>query len=233
MNELEKELFKNQDLNYKEFTSKSIPNINPNSIIGVRIPVLRNIAKRINETEFKNIFMKSLPHKYHEENIIHGVLISLNKNIDSTLEQLDKFLPYANNWAVTDTISPKIFKKYQDLVYPKIINYIKSDDEYTIRFGVVTLLQFYLNDSKYIEKSNKEILNINKSTYYIDMAIAWYFSFALVKQYEKTIKIFEKKKIKNSWIHNKSIQKAIESYRISVDRKKYLKSFKISQKNVK
>lgn len=228
MKELEKELFENQDLKYKEFTSKSIPNIDTDSIIGIRIPILRNIAKEINNSELRNAFIKNLPHKYHEENLIHGFLISLNKDIDSTLNELNEFLPYMNNWAVTDTISPKIFKKNLDYVYDYLEKWIKSDDEYTIRFGVVTLLQFYLNDSKYIKRSNRLVLGIKKDTYYINMAISWYFSFALIKQYDETIKIFENKKIKNNWIHNKSIQKAIESYRISKDKKKYLKSLKIN-----
>lgn len=227
MKDLETKLFENQDIKYKEFTSRSIPNVEKSKIIGVRIPILRDIAKRINDTDFRNEFMSKLPHKYNEENLIHGFLISLNKNVNNALEELDMFLPYADNWAVCDTMSPKAFKKDLDLVHKHIIKWINSDNEYMIRFGVVSLLQFYLNDSKFIKYNNKLVLSIKKSTYYIDMAIAWYFSFALIKQYDETIKIFEKRKIKNVWIHNKSIQKAIESYRISDDKKEYLKSLKI------
>ncbi len=231
MNVIEKELFNNQDIKYKEFTSRSIPNIDVNSIIGVRIPILRKIAKEINN---KGDFLNILPHKYHEENIIHGALISMNKDLNEVLKELELFLPYVNNWAVCDTISPKIFKKNLDIVYPYIVNWINSDEEYKIRFGVVSLLQFYLNDSKYIKKINKLVLSIKKSTYYIDMAIAWYFSFAIVKQYNETIKVFERKEIKNEWIHNKSIQKAIESYKINEDKKTYLKSLRIERrKNAK
>ena len=225
---IEEKLFENMDLKYKEFTSKSIPNVDKNSIIGVRLPILRDIAKELNKNEYRNTFINELPHKYHEENLIHGFLISLNKDINSLLKELKDFLPYMNNWIVTDTLSPKIFKKYLDYVYDYVIRWINSDNEYIIRFGVVILLQFYLNDKKYIKRNNKLVLSIKKDTYYVNMAISWYFSFALIKEYNETIKIFENKKIKNNWIHNKSIQKAIESYRISNDKKDYLRSLKIN-----
>lgn len=225
---IEEKLFENGDLKYKEFTSKSIPNIDKNSIIGVKLPILRDIAKELNKNEYRNTFINELPHKYHEENLIHGMLISLNKDINSLLKELKDFLPYMNNWIVTDTLSPKIFKKYLDYVYDYVIRWINSDNEYIIRFGVVILLQFYLNDKKYIKRNNKLVLSIKKDTYYVNMAISWYFSFALIKEYNETIKIFENKKIKNNWIHNKSIQKAIESYRISNDKKDYLRSLKIN-----
>lgn len=229
---LEEKLFKNEDLKYKDFTSRSIPNVDKNTIIGVRLPILRDIAKELNKSEDRNTFINNLPHKYHEENLIHGFSISFNKNIDGVLKELKDFLPYMNNWAVTDTINPQIFKKNLDIVYSFIEDCIKSDLEYIIRFGVVMLLKFYLDDKRFINRNNKLVLSIKKDTYYINMAISWYFSFALIKQYDETIKIFKNKKIKSSWIHNKSIQKAIESYRISNDKKEYLKSLKINIKNI-
>ena len=225
---IEEKLFENEDIKYKDFTSRSIPNVDKNTIIGVKLPILRDIAKELNKNEYRNTFINELPHKYHEENLIHGFLISLNKDINSLLKELKDFLPYMNNWIVTDTLSPKIFKKYLDYVYDYVIRWINSDNEYIIRFGVVILLQFYLNDKKYIKRNNKLVLSIKKDTYYVNMAISWYFSFALIKEYNETIKIFENKKIKNNWIHNKSIQKAIESYRISNDKKDYLRSLKIN-----
>ncbi len=228
MEEIIKFLFKNQDLKYRDFSIKLIPNIDTNSIIGVRVPTLKKYAKEINkDINLRNRFINNLPHKYHEENLIHGYLISLNNNIDNTMNELEMFLPYVNNWAVSDTISPKIFKKNLDYVYPYVQKYLESSLEYNIRFGVVTLLQYYLNDPKYIKKNNKFISKIKYDSYYVNMAIAWYYSFALVKQYDETIKIFENKKIKNKWIHNKSIQKSIESYRIDNIRKEYLKSLKV------
>ena len=221
-------LFKNEDLNYKEFTSKSIPNINKDTIIGVRLPILKELAKELNKSDDRNTFIDDLPHKYHEENLIHGFLISLNKDLDSVLKELEDFFPYMNNWAVTDTINPKVFRKNLDSVYSFIEKCIKSDLEYTIRFGTVMLLKFYLDDKKYINRNNKLVLSIKKDSYYINMAISWYFSFALIKQYDETVKIFENKSIKNVWIHNKSIQKSIESFRISNDKKEYLKKLKIT-----
>ena len=161
MEEIIKFLFKNQDLKYRDFSIKLIPNIDTNSIIGVRVPTLKKYAKEINkDINLRNRFINNLPHKYHEENLIHGYLISLNNNIDNTMNELEMFLPYVNNWAVSDTISPKIFKKNLDYVYPYVQKYLESSLEYNIRFGVVTLLQYYLNDPKYIKKNNKFISKI-------------------------------------------------------------------------
>ena len=218
-------LFKKQDLKYREFTAKSIPNISIDKIIGVRIPDIRVLAKEIKDCEYIDEFLNELPHGYQEENLLHGIILSYYKDIDLLLKKLDIFLKYTDNWAVTDIISPKIFKKYPDKVYKYIVKWVNSKDEYKIRFGVVSLLQFYLDDNY-----NKNILwlvkNIKSESYYVKMAIAWFYSFALIKQYDDTIILFQDKCL-DKWIHNKSIQKAIESYRISDDKKEYLKSLKI------
>ena len=219
-------LFDNQDLFYKDFNAKLIPNIDKDKIIGVRVPIIRKIAKDIINCNYIDEFLNQLPHKYHEENILHGIILSLKYNdIDILLEKLDKFLVYVDNWAITDVISPKLFKKYPDKVYNKIKKWINSSDEYTIRFGVVSLLQFYLDDNFRLEELDL-VKNINSDYFYVNMAIAWFYSFALIKQYDDTIKYFENKKL-DKWIHNKSIQKAIESYRISDDKKDYLRTLKI------
>lgn len=218
-------LFENQDLEYRDFNSKLIPNISKVKIIGVRIPIIRKIAKEIKDNSYIEEFLNELPHKYQEENILHGILLSMYKDIDILLDELDKFLVYVDNWAITDIISPKIFKKYPDKVYNKIKMWINSGDEYTIRFGIVSLLQFYLDNNFTLDIL--EIVSKIKSNYfYVNMAIAWFYSFALIKQYDTTIKYFEDKKL-DKWIHNKSIQKAIESYRISKERKEYLRKLKI------
>lgn len=218
-------LFKKQDLKYREFTAKSIPNISIDKIIGVRIPDIRTLAKEIKDCEYIDKFLNELPHWYQEENLLHGIILSYYKDIDLLLKKLDIFLKYVDNWAVTDIISPKIFKKYPDKVYKYIVKWIKSKDEYKIRFGVVSLLQFYLDDNY-----NKDILNLIKNikseSYYVKMATSWFYSFALIKQYDDTIILFQDKCL-DKWIHNKSIQKAIESYRVSDDRKEYLRSLKI------
>lgn len=226
MDIITKMLFDNQDLSYRDFNSKLIPNINRDKIIGVRMPILRKIARDIVDCDYIEEFLDELPHKYQEENILHGIILSIKyKDIDVLLDKLDKFLPYIDNWAITDIISPKIFKKYPDKVYEKIKIWINSDNEYVIRFGVVSLLQFYLDDNFRLDELEL-VKNINSDYFYVKMAVSWFYSFALIKQYDATIKYFEDKKL-GMWIHNKSIQKAIESYRISDDRKDYLRSLKI------
>ena len=226
MDLITKILFDNQDLKYRDFSSKLIPNINKEKIIGVRTPVLRKLAKEIKDCDYIDDFLNELPHKYQEENILHGIILSLKyKDVDVLLDKLDKFLIYVDNWAVTDVISPKLFKKYPDKVYEHIKVWINKREEYVIRFGVVSLLQFYLDDNFKVEVLEL-VKNIDSDYFYVKMAMAWFYSFALIKQYDSTIKLFESKKL-DKWIHNKSIQKAIESYRITDDRKEYLRSLKI------
>ena len=219
-------LFSLQDVKYQVFTSKLIPNIDQNKIIGVKTPIIRKLAKEIVNEPYIEDFLTELPHTYHEENILHGTILTMKyKDIDTLLKKIDEFLKYVDSWAVCDTINPKLFKKYPDKVYKYIQKWLKSNDEYTIRFGVVSLLQFYLDDN-----FNDEILiltkRINSEYFYVKMALAWFYSFALIKQYDVTIKLFENKEL-NQWIHNKAIQKAVESYRISDERKLYLKTLKI------
>lgn len=222
---IEKELFKLQDLKYKDFEFKLIPNVEKKLLIGIKTPVLRNFSKTISYDDAIN-FLKTLPHKYQEENILHGILMNLYiKDIDTYLEYLNKFLPYINNWAVSDVLSPKIFKKDLEKVHKYLVALLKSKDTYTLRFGIVSLLQFFLDD-KFNIKDLEKIASIKSNEYYVKMAIAWYYSFALIKQYDSTVILFENK-VLDKWIHNKSIQKAIESYRISDDRKNYLRSLKI------
>lgn len=221
-----KKLFDNQDLKYREFKGKSIPNIDKDNIIGVRIPIIRKIVKEIYQEDYISKFLDELPHKYHEENLLHGLILSIKyQDIDFLLSKLDSFLPYVDNWEVTDIISPKLFKKYPDKVYEKIKEWLNSDKVYVIRFAVVSLLQFYLDDNFKIEELEL-VNNIKNDDYYVKMAIAWFYSFALIKQYDITIKYFENRKL-NKWIHNKALQKAIESYRISDLAKEYLRSLKI------
>lgn len=228
MDVITKILFDNRDLKYKEFSSKIINNIDRDKIIGVRIPVIRNIAKEIKAFEYIDEFLLDFPHKYHEENILHGILLTIKyKDIDVLLEELDKFLVYVDNWAVTDIISPKIFKKYPDKVYGYVKQWLLSEHTYVVRFGAVTLLQFYLDKEFRIEEL--ELINkINNPDYYVKMAIAWFYSFGLIKQYDIVIKCFESKKL-DKWIHNKAISKALDSYRISDEKKEYLRSLKMNK----
>lgn len=208
------------------FISKTAPNVNIDSILGVKIPDIRNIAKKIKDEKYIDSFLEELPHKYLEENLLHGILLSIKyTDIDILLLKLDKFLIYADNWMVTDVISPKLFKKYPDKVYNKIKEWISSNYEYMVRFGIVSLLQFYLDDN-FKKEELRIVMNIKYNSYYVNMAKAWFYSYALIKQWDIAIKFFESKKL-DKWIHNKSIQKAIESYRVSDDKKEYLRTLKI------
>lgn len=219
------QLFELQDLSYKNFHKKLIPNIDEDNIIGVRTPVLRKFAKEFAKSELKDEFLNSLPHKYYDENNLHAFVIEAIKDYDECINKIDKFLPYIDNWATCDLLSPKIFKKHKKEVYDKIKIWLKSDKTYTVRFAIVTLLANYLDDD-FEEEMLTLVTDIKSEEYYINMAIAWYVSVALVKQYDSTIKLIQSKKL-DKFTHNKSIQKAIESYRVDDDKKKYLRTLKI------
>ena len=219
------QLFELQDLSYKDFHKKLIPNIDEDNIIGVRTPVLRKFAKEFAKSELKDEFLNSLPHKYYDENNLHAFVIEAIKDYDECINKIDEFLPYIDNWATCDLLSPKIFKKHKKEVYEKIKIWLKSDKNYTVRFAIVTLLANYLDDD-FEEEMLTLVTDIKSEEYYINMAIAWYVSMALVKQYDSTIKLIQSKKL-DKFTHNKSIQKAIESYRVDDDKKKYLRTLKI------
>lgn len=225
MEKVIEKLKKNQDLKYRDFHSSLVPNVDKGRFIGVRTPVLRKLAKEmINDGSYKE-FIKELPHYYYEENTLHSCILSLYKDIDELIKELDIFLPYIDNWATCDLLRPKAFEKDLNRILDKVKEWINTKDVYSIRFGIVTLLSFYL-DEGFDKNINELVLNIRSSDYYVNMAIAWYFSYALIKQYDKTIDIFKLYKL-DKWVHNKSIQKAIESFRISDEKKNYLRSLKI------
>lgn len=225
MTEIQEELFSLQDLKYKEFQAKLMPNINPEYIIGVRNPNSKNIAKKIIKQNKADEFVSKLPHKYYEENNVQAYIINETKDYEKVILMLKDFLTYVNNWATCDIISPTIFKKNIDKLINEITIWIKSCNTYTVRFGIRMLMCFFLD-----ENFKKEYLNIplevKSDEYYINMMIAWFYATALVKQYDKTIKIIEDKSL-DKWVHNKTIQKAVESFRVSDEHKKYLRSLKI------
>ena len=221
-----KELFALRDESYRAFHKKLIPEISEDKIIGVRTPVLRAYAKEVAKRPECYAFLQELPHTYYEENNLHGVLLSLlYKDVESYIEELEKFLPYIDNWATCDMMGPKVFKKNLPLVYEYIKKWIASGDTYTIRFGVVTLLGYFLEDA-FLAEMLDLAAGISSEEYYVKMAVAWYFSMALVKQYKTALPYLEKK-ILPDWTHNKSIQKAIESRQISEETKGYLKTLKV------
>lgn len=220
-------LFALKDENYRRFHAKLIPDIPIDNIIGVRTPVLRKYAKEVAKLLEANIFLESLPHIYYEENNLHGALLSLlyPKDIIAFMEQLERFLPYVDNWATCDMLSPKIFKKHLPYVYERVQKWLQSDAVYTIRFGIVTLLGFYLDDA-FEPEMLQLVANVRSEEYYVNMAVAWYFSMALVKQYDATLPYIQNR-VLEPWTHNKSIQKAIESRRIPQETKAYLRGLKI------
>lgn len=223
--QIRKDLFAMQDMKYHDFHSKLIPTVNPDLVIGVRTPQLRQYAKKLSKTQTANEFMKILPHKYYEENNLHGFLIEENKDFPSVISALDSFLPYVDNWATCDMISPKIFKKHLDELLIKIKEWIASEHTYIKRFGIGMLMKYYLDDTFATEYLDL-VASVESDKYYINMMVAWYFATALAKQYEATLPYLEKQVLR-TWTHNKAIQKSIESYRITSEQKRYLKSLKI------
>lgn len=230
MEEITKRLFEMQDLKFRDFHAKLLPGTDKETIIGVRTPELRKYAKELLKGDLWREFIGELPHKYHEENALHGYILGTVKtDYEQVMELVEAFLPYVENWAVCDTISPKIFKKYPDQVYERIQKWVKSDHVYTVRFGLVTLLQFFLDDQ--FDPAMLELAaGIHREEYYINIAIAWYLSYALIKQYEATLPLIESGRL-DPWIQNKTIQKAVESYRISQERKDYLRTLRIKRKD--
>ena len=218
------ELFNLQDKKYGEFQVKLIPTVDPKSIIGVRTPDLRKLAKEIIKSTDYELFINDLPHKYFEENQLHAFIISEIKDYDKCVEEVNKFLPYVDNWATCDQMSPKVFKKNHDKLLSHIKLWINSKETYTIRFGIGMLMEHFLNDD-FKEEYLSLVSSIKSEEYYVNMMRAWYFATALAKQYSYAIKYIENEKL-DIWTHNKSIQKAIESYRITPNQKEYLRSLK-------
>ena len=218
------ELYKMQDEKYRDIQVKTIPNIDSDSIIGVRTPELRSFAKKLIKEDSYKEFLEELPHKYFEENQLHSFIISEIKDYDICISYINKFLPYVNNWATCDQLSPKVFKKNKEKLIKEIKVWIKSKETYTIRFGIGMLMSYFL-DEDFNESYLETISKIKSKEYYINMMIAWYYATALAKQYDSTIKYLENNKL-DIWVHNKTIQKAIESYRITDNQKEYLRSLK-------
>lgn len=219
---IQQKLFSMQDLKYKEFSQKLIPSVFPDNIIGVRIPKLREIAKGIS---VNSEFMRSLPHKYLEENHLHGFVISNITDFDLCIKELSLFLPFIDNWATCDGIRPKSFKKNKNKLYENIKSWLASNHTYTIRFGILMCMIYYLDDG-FDERILKDVSEIKSNEYYVNMMTAWFFATALAKQWGKTITILENKELE-AWVHNKTIQKATESRRISEENKELLRRLKI------
>ncbi|MCR5747725.1 MAG: DNA alkylation repair protein [Lachnospiraceae bacterium] len=228
--EIREELFEMKDESYRDFQGALIPNIENKEMIGVRTPVLRSYAKKLVKRDDIEEFLGDLPHKYFDENQLQAFIISEIKDYDTCIIETERFLPYIDNWATCDQMSPKVFKKHKKELLRRIKKWIKSDRTYTIRFGVGMLMAHYLDDDfepAYLKLTAK----IKSDEYYVNMMRAWYFATALAKQYDATIHYLEEKKL-DAWTHDKTIQKAVESLRISKDQKEYLKTLKIKSRSL-
>jgi len=226
MTDIQKRLFELQDTDYASFQAKLIPGIPIENFIGVRVPQVRLLAKELIKDPSIGEFLNDLPHKYYDENMLHGVLLSLIKDYDDCIKRVDEFLPYVDNWAVCDIMSPKVFSKHKTELMAKINEWTVSEKTYTIRFGIEMLMSHYL-DADFSPEYLEIPASIVSDEYYVNMMIAWYFATALAKQWDDTIKTIENGRL-GRWTHNKTIQKAIESYRITDEQKAFLRSLKIT-----
>ena len=216
-----------QDTAYRDFNAKLIPTVDPKLMIGIRTPILRKFAKDLFKAEPKQAaaFMQTLPHRYFEENNLHAFLIENIKDFDAAMAETERFLPFIDNWATCDTFVPPLLKKYPDEVYQKILTWIRSPRTYTVRYAINLLLANYLDD-RFKPEMLDLVASVKSEEYYINMMIAWYFSFALIKQYDAALPYIKQQTLA-AFAHNKTIQKAIESRRISPEIKDYLRTLKV------
>lgn len=219
------EIMKLQDTEYRDFQIKLTPGVPTERFIGVRVPELRKLAKKLYKLPESKEFLKQLPHKYYDEDMLHGLLISEIKDYDECISACNEFLPYVDNWAVCDIMSPKVFKKNKDKLIDEIRLWSKSDNVYECRFGLEMLMSHYLDEDFRIEYL--DILTaVHSEEYYVNMMVAWFLATALAKQWNATVHIIEAKSL-DKWVQNKTIQKARESFRITAEQKEYLKNFKM------
>ena len=227
IHDVQKRLFEMQDAEYRDFHAKLVPTMEKTKFIGIRTPMLRKFAKKFGKTEESEIFLQVLPHQYYEENNLHGLLIEQIRDYDKCLEELERFLPFIDNWATCDLLALHMMKKHRDIFIREVFRWIESDQPYTIRFGIGMLMRHYL-DEEFKTEYPEKVAAIRSEEYYVNMMRAWYFATALAKQYEKVLPFLEKSQM-DVWTHNKTIQKAIESYRITSEQKEYLRTLRIKK----
>ena len=209
---------------YRDFQAKLMPTIDKNTVIGVRMPEIKKLAKELRGTREAEEFLNAPKHKYYDENTLHISLLNLEKDFDRALERTTAFLPYIDNWAVCDMLSPKAFSKNLPCLYDHILLWLRSDKPYTVRFGIGMLMRYFL-DENFDEKYLTIVAGIKSDEYYVNMMCAWYFATALTKQYESTLPYFTENRLEK-WVHNKAISKARDSYRVEKEKKDYLKTLR-------
>ena len=225
MSTITEQLLALRDREYSAFMSRLIPSVETDKIIGIRTPELKKQAKDFSKQEGCESFLSALPHRYFEENQLHAFILSKYKDFDSCISQVCLFLPYVDNWATCDQMSPKAFRKHQPDLLPYIREWISSDRTYTVRFAMKTLMDHYL-DAFYDTQYSDLVCSVQSEEYYINMMRAWYFATGLAKQYESFLPYIEEYRL-DKWTHNKTIQKAIESYRVADEQKAYLNTFRV------
>ena len=224
MTDLQQQLFALQDKTYREFHSKLMPDTDKETVIGIRIPVLRKFAREFARRLEAREFLQQLPHQYYEENNLHMMLIIAEKDYEKCLAEVERFVPYIDNWATCDMPAPKCFAQHKQELLPKVEEWIASEETYTIRYGIDLLMALYLDEDfrpEYLELA----ASVTSEEYYVKMVIAWYFATALAKQWDSTIPYIEQRRL-SDWVHRKTIQKAVESYRITKVQKDYLRTLK-------
>lgn len=231
MEEITKKLFSLQDEKYRDFQIKLVPGITKEQMIGIRTPDLRALAKEISATsETASAFLQELPHKYFEENLIHFFIVALIKDFDECINQVEKFLPYVDCWPVCDQASPKVFKKNHEKLLPLVKNWISSDHIYTSRYGMRILMNEFLGEDFKTEYADLVVSRMSRKgeaeDYYLKMMAAWYFATALAKNWDQVLPFIEQHKL-DPWTHNKAIQKALESFRVTDEHKEYLRKLKV------
>lgn len=223
--EIMQRLLEMQDPSYREFISKLVPTVAKERFIGIRTPALRKLAKELKQTPEAERFLQELPHRYYEENCLHAFLIEQIRGYPACIETLNSFLPYVDNWAVCDSMSPKVLAKHRQELLQEISVWLKSPHPYTVRFGIEALMNWYLDDA-FLPAYPQMVAEVISEEYYVNMMIAWYFATALAKQYDVVLPYLQEKRL-SKWVHNKTIQKAVESYRITPEQKTYLRSLRI------
>ena len=225
--EIVAELFRLQDKGYAALQKIIIPTAGENRIIGVRTPDLRSLAKKLSGDEDTGLFLAALPHEYFDENQLHAFVISLEKDFDKCVQSVEAFLPFVDNWATCDQLSPRAFGKEPEKLLPYIRTCIRSEQPYTVRFAIGMLMQHFLGD-RFDTKYADMVASVRSEEYYVNMMIAWYFATALAKQYPAVLPYLEKQRL-DAWTHNKAIQKSVESRRLTPEQKACLKTLKVKR----
>ena len=222
--EIKEKLKSLQDIKYRGFQAGLIPTVDNDKVIGVRTPELRKLAKEMSKRDDADDFLNDLPHEYFDEDQLHAFMVSGIKDFDECVSEVERFLPYINNWATCDQMTPKVFGRHKKELLPHVREWIDSGETYTVRFGVKMFMSYFLGDDFDMEYADL-VAGIKSEEYYVNMMRAWYFATALAYNYNEVVPLIENRKL-DRWTHNKAIQKSVESYRITAEQKEYLKTLK-------